>query len=154
MQLGCCCNTKCAPAKIKPAATTEATQTTATPTTTSATSGTTATPAHISTPAKKPEMCPTHMQPADKKAPQAKVMPTPEPQAMLNLPTDATPQVVDLWQPNEAQLARGNELILGLQEEIHRNPTAHEMQKRLQTHMGLSPTQAQKVVAALGHKQD
>lgn len=108
------------------------------------------TPAHISTPAATqaptPANCPSHTQT------KAQVVPTPEPQAMLDLPKNATPPVVDLWQPNEAQLARGSELILGLQEEYKRSPTAHEMQKRLQTHMGLSPTQAQKVIVALGHQ--
>lgn len=66
----------------------------------------------------------------------------------------AKPPVIDLWQPNEAQIARGNDLILGLSSEIARAPTPYEMQKRLQTHMGLSKTQAIKVITALGKSLD
>lgn len=57
--------------------------------------------------------------------------------------------VIDLWQPNEAQIARGQDLIDGLHEEIGHNPSFHEIERILQTHMGLSKTQAQKVIAAL-----
>jgi len=54
------------------------------------------------------------------------------------------------WQPNEAHLARGSELIMGLQRDIGRQPSRTEMQNRLQTHMGLSSLQAQKLISALG----
>ena len=67
-------------------------------------------------------------------------------------PTNPPQQVTNLnWQPNEGHLIRGNELIGGLQRDIGRKPSATEMQSRLQSHMGLSATQAQKVIAALGY---
>jgi len=82
----------------------------------------------------------------------AKVVPTPEPvpgnKLIKSDKTEKAP-VVDIWQPNEAQIARGNELIGGLRSEINRDPTEYEMQKRLQSHMGLSANQAKKVIAAL-----
>lgn len=84
----------------------------------------------------------------------AKVLKTPEAQRSVELAKGDKPKVVDLWQPNEAQLARGDELILGLREEIKREPTLHEMEKRLQTHMGLSPSQAHKVILSLRLTQD
>lgn len=67
---------------------------------------------------------------------------------------DLTPPVVDLWQPNEAQIARGQDLIDGLCEEINHAPSMQEIERRLQTHMGLSKTQAQKVIAALELPRD
>lgn len=54
------------------------------------------------------------------------------------------------WIPNEVHLIRGNELISGLQRDIGRKPTPLEMQQRLQTHMGLSASQANQVIATLG----
>lgn len=59
------------------------------------------------------------------------------------------PPVVDLWQPNEAQIARGQDLLEDLREEINHSPSTSEMERRLQTYMGLSNTQAQKIIAAL-----
>lgn len=54
------------------------------------------------------------------------------------------------WQPNEALLIRGNELLNGLQKEQGKKPSIAEMQKRLQSHMGLSAAQAMQVITALG----
>jgi hypothetical protein len=54
------------------------------------------------------------------------------------------------WQPNEGQLVRGGELVMGLQREIGRQPSSGEMQNRLQSHMGLSSAQATKVLEELG----
>jgi hypothetical protein len=54
------------------------------------------------------------------------------------------------WIPDEVHLIRGNELISGLQRDIGRKPTTLEMQQRLQTHMGLSALQADKVITTLG----
>lgn len=66
----------------------------------------------------------------------------------------ATPQPIHKeasnWQPNEVQLIRGNEIITGLQREIGRKPAAKEMQQRLQSHLGLSESQAQQVISSLG----
>lgn len=58
---------------------------------------------------------------------------------------------VNHWEPNEAHLFRGGELVNGLRKELGRQPSTAEMQKLLQTHMGLSPTQAQKLLAALNN---
>ncbi len=66
-----------------------------------------------------------------------------------NLQTSPQAPVIDLLQPNEAQIARGQDLIDGLHEEIGHHPSFHEIERRLQTHMGLSKTQAQKVISAL-----
>ncbi len=63
-------------------------------------------------------------------------------------PVIAKPQ--SNWTPNEVHLIRGNELISGLQRDIGRKPTQVEMQQRLQTHMGLSAPQAERVIATLG----
>lgn len=54
------------------------------------------------------------------------------------------------WQPNEALLIRGTELIHGLQRELGKKPSPNEMQQRLQSHMGLSNTQAQILLSTLG----
>lgn len=54
------------------------------------------------------------------------------------------------WQPNEALIIRGHELITALQRDIGRKPNASEMQQRLQTHMGLSAAQAQQLIVTLG----
>lgn len=67
---------------------------------------------------------------------------------------DLAPPVIDLWQPNEAQIARGQDLIDGLCEEISHAPSIQEIERRLQSHMGLSKTQAQKVIAALEPPHD
>lgn len=79
-------------------------------------------------------------------------------QELVPTQTVTTPEVkrpvvqskISNWQPNEASLFRGKELINGLQRELGRQPNQAEMQKRLQTHMGLSAVQANKLVAALG----
>lgn len=63
-------------------------------------------------------------------------------------PTIAEPK--SNWTPNEVHLIRGNELISGLQRDIGRKPTLSEMQQRLQTHLGLSASQANQVIATLG----
>lgn len=73
---------------------------------------------------------------------------TPAPATALAAP--ATAAVKNDWQPNEALLIRSNELLFGLQKELGKKPTVAEMQKRLQSHMGLTATQAQVVIAALG----
>lgn len=72
--------------------------------------------------------------------------------AAATLPTTLAPAapVISNWQPNEALLIRSNELIYGLQKELGKKPSTGEMQKRLQSHMGLSAMQAQQVIAALG----
>ncbi|HSX21104.1 MAG TPA: hypothetical protein VLG38_08305 [Gammaproteobacteria bacterium] len=54
------------------------------------------------------------------------------------------------WQPNEALIIRGRELLTGLQKEIGKKPSITEMQKRLKTHMGLSAEQSQQLIAILG----
>lgn len=92
--------------------------------------------------------------PAKQPAVVAKVIRTPEPQVMPNISKETQAPVIEIWQPNEAQIARGGELILGLKTEIKREPTKHEMQKRLQTHMGLSATQAEKIITALQQLPD
>jgi hypothetical protein len=65
-------------------------------------------------------------------------------------PTTTTAPIASNWKPNEILLLRGNELIAGLQKEIGHKPSAEEMQKRLQSHMGLNAEQAQGVIASLG----
>lgn len=78
------------------------------------------------------------------------------PPAPATAPAPSSPQMAQTlppqqdWQPNEALLIRGNELITGLQRDIGRKPNLTEMQQRLQTHMGLSAPQAQQVIAVLG----
>jgi hypothetical protein len=62
----------------------------------------------------------------------------------------AAPQPNNHWQPNEVLVMRGAELIKGLQRELGRQPTDSEKQNRLQTHMGISGLQAQKVIERLG----
>ena len=63
----------------------------------------------------------------------------------------ATPSpTVSNWQPNEGHLMRGKELIKGLQRALGRQATAEEMQKRLQSHMGISSTQAMIILHKLG----
>lgn len=56
------------------------------------------------------------------------------------------------WQPNEALLIRGTELLLGLQSELGKKPTILQMQNRLQTHMGLNMAQANQLIAQVGMK--
>lgn len=75
-----------------------------------------------------------------------------EPAAPITIPAPeqiARPAPTN-WQPNEALIIRGNELLSGLQREIGKKPTVNEMQKRLQTHMGLSAPQAQQLLGVLG----
>ena len=65
--------------------------------------------------------------------------------------SSATPSpTVSNWQPNEGHLMRGKELIKGLQRALGRQATAEEMQKRLQSHMGISSTQAMIILHKLG----
>ncbi len=68
---------------------------------------------------------------------------TPEPSALST-------NVASQWQPNEALLIRSTELIAGLQRELGKKPSPTEMQQRLQTHMGLTATQAQTVISVIG----
>lgn len=53
------------------------------------------------------------------------------------------------WKPNEVHLIRGSELVNALQLNLGRKPTIAEMQQLLQTHMGLSPDQAQQIATSL-----
>ena len=72
------------------------------------------------------------------------------PEAAASQTTEQLSNAVSKWQPNEGHILRGNELMIGLQREIGRQPTVTEMQNRLRTHMGLSAAQAQKLIATLG----
>lgn len=56
------------------------------------------------------------------------------------------------WQPNEALLIRGTELLSGLQRELGKKPTVLQMQNRLQTHMGLNIAQSNQLIAQVGMK--
>ncbi len=59
----------------------------------------------------------------------------------------ASPQ--DGWQPNEALLFRGMEILSGLQQEVGTAPSTDAMLQRLQTHMGLSADHASKLIIAI-----
>jgi len=94
-----------------------------------------------------------------KKIRRPKVLPTDQPTATpgaqeapvtTNQPAAVIPDTSSTWQPNEAHLARGGELILGLQHDMGKQPSVNDMQSRLQTHMGLSSAQAQKLITTLG----
>lgn len=74
----------------------------------------------------------------------------PTPTTPIVEPTPAPAPVLSTWQPNEAYLFRGQELISGLQRDMGRQPSQQEMLQRLQTHMGLSAAQAQQIIATLG----
>lgn len=73
----------------------------------------------------------------------------PPPAQQIAQPQLAPPAPTN-WQPNEALLIRGNELLNGLQKEQGKRPSIAEMQKRLQSHMGLSAVQAMQLITALG----
>lgn len=62
-------------------------------------------------------------------------------------------EVATTWQPNEALLIRGTELLLGLQSELGKKPSMLQMQNRLQTHMGLNTAQANQLIAHVGMNQ-
>ncbi len=64
--------------------------------------------------------------------------------------TNLSTNIQNTWQPNEGILIRSNELLFGLQKELGKKPSVAEMQKRLQTHMGLTAAQAQTVITELG----
>ncbi len=76
--------------------------------------------------------------------------PIDSPIAVQEEPIKDVGKIVETWQPNEALIIRGKQLIIGLQRDIGREPNVGEMQQRLQTHMGLSLAQAQKLMAELG----
>jgi len=54
------------------------------------------------------------------------------------------------WQPNEGQIVRAGELVMSLQRELGRQPSASEMNTKLQSSMGLSRAQSAKVIDELG----
>jgi len=56
----------------------------------------------------------------------------------------------DNWQPNEGQIVRAGELVMNLQRELGRQPSASEMQHKLQGSMGLSTLQSNKILDDLG----
>lgn len=87
-----------------------------------------------------------------KKIRRSKINPTDPSTGTPNAPEAPAvgPDTSSNWQPNEAHLARGGELIMGLQRDMGKQPSMSDMQSRLQTHMGLSSTQAQKLISALG----
>lgn len=83
---------------------------------------------------------------APEKAPAEIISPAPQ----LAPPQQVAQPAPANWQPNEALLIRGNELLNGLQKEQGKKPSIAEMQKRLQSHMGLSAAQAMQLITALG----
>lgn len=82
------------------------------------------------------------------------IAPLPAPESSVQMvkqepPAQPAPTLSN-WQPNEALIIRGHELITALQRDIGRKPNVSEMQQRLQTHMGLSAAQAQQLIVTLG----
>lgn len=72
-----------------------------------------------------------------------------QPAILITEPVNAPTPVISNWKPNEVHLIRGAELINGLQRDLARKPNVAEMQQRLQSHMGLSESQAQQVISHL-----
>lgn len=56
----------------------------------------------------------------------------------------------DDWHPNEALIIRGSELLIGLQKELGTKPDDLQKQQRLQSHMGLTSSQATKLILEIG----
>jgi hypothetical protein len=54
------------------------------------------------------------------------------------------------WQPNEGQIVRAGELVMRLQRELGRQPSANEMRNKLNTSMGLNNEQSNKILDDLG----
>lgn len=62
----------------------------------------------------------------------------------------AVDEAVNDWEPNEGHLVRAGELVMDLKRDLGRAPTVGEMQNYLQANMGLSSSEANKVLEELG----